>query len=244
MHRYLSSFIISAIAYIAIISTMFYLFSKNDYSTKRVQKENPKSVQFSIIAPAKVKEIKPIKEKKEKPKPKPKPKKKIKKKPPPKPKSKPIVKPEPAIPEPAVKPMPEPIIEEPIIEEVLEEEIVEEVQEQEIVQTENISNIQQQMKQDIREAKQREFIEHLIKRINSNKSYPNMARRRCIEGVVDVKFTILIDGNVQNIQIVEGKSIFKKATLQAIERSFPIKVDSSLFDFPEVFKVKIAYTLK
>ena len=239
MHRYLSSFIISAIAYIAIITTMFYLFSKNDYSTKRVQKENPKCVQFSIIAPAKVKEIKPIKEKKKKPKPKPKEKKK-KKKPPPKPK--PIVKPEPVIQEPIIEP--EPVTPEPVIEEVLEEEITEEVQEQEIVQTENISNMQQQIEQEVREAKQREFLKYLINRINSNKSYPNMARRRCIEGVVDVKFKILADGTVENIEIISGKSIFKKATIQAIQRSFPIEVDSSLFDFPEVFKVKIAYVLK
>ena len=239
MHRYLSSFIISAIAYIAIIATMFYLFSKNDYSTKRVQKNNPKCVQFSIIAPAKVQEVKNIKEKKKKPKPKP--KKKKKKKPPPKPKPKPIVKPEPIIQEPVIEQ--EPVVEEPIIEEILEEE-VEEVQEQEVVQTETISNVQQQINQDIREAKQREFIEHLVKRINSNKSYPNMARRRCIEGVVDVKFKILADGTVEDIEIISGKSIFKKATIQAIERSFPIEVDSSLFDFPEVFKVKIAYILK
>lgn len=240
MHRYLSSFIISALAYIAIIATMFYLFSQNDYSTKKVKKDNPTCVHFSIIAPAKVQEIKPIKEKKKKPKPKPKPKKK--KKPPIKPKPKPVLKPEPIIEEPVVEP--EPIVEEPIIEEAVEEEIVEEVQEQEVVQSETISKVQQQINQDIKEAKQREFIEHLIKRINSNKSYPNMARRRCIEGVVDVKFKILSNGNVENIEIISGKSIFKKATIQAIERSFPIEVDSSLFDFPEVFKVKIAYILK
>ena len=242
MHRYLSSFIISAIAYIAIIATMFYLFSKNDYSTKKVQKNNLKCVQFSIIAPAKVQEVKNIKEKKKKRKPKPKKKKKKKLPPKPKPKPKPIIKPEPIIQEPVAKQ--EPIVEEPIIEEVSEEEIVEEVQEQEVVQTENISNVQQQINQDVREAKQRKFVEQLVKRINSNKSYPNMARRRCIEGVVDVKFKILADGTVEDIEIISGKSIFKKATIQAIERSFPIEVDSSLFDFPELFKVKIAYILK
>ena len=237
MHRYLSSFIISAIAYIAIIATMFYIFSENDYSTKKVQKNNPKCVQFSIIAPAKVQEVKNIKEKKKKPKPKP--KKKVKK-PPPKPKIKPIVKPEPIVQEPVLEP--EPITEEPIIEDIEEE--IEEVQEQEVVQTETISNVQQQINQDIREAKQRKFIEHLIKRINSNKSYPNMARRRGIEGVVDVKFKILPNGNVKDIKIISGRSIFKKATIQAIERSFPIEVDSTLFNFPELFKVKIAYILK
>ena len=240
MHRYLSSFIISALAYIAIIATMFYLFSQNDYSTKKVQKNNPKCVQFSIIAPAKVQEVKNIKEKKKKPKPKP--KKKKKKKPPPKPKPKPIVKPEPIIQEPILEP--EPVVKEPITEEIVEEEIVEEVQEQEVVQTQTISNVVQQINQDIREARQREFIESLVKRINSNKSYPNMARRRCIEGVVDVKFKILANGTVEDIQIISGRSIFKKATIQAIQRSFPIEVDSSLFDFPEIFKLKIAYILK
>ncbi len=235
MHRYLSSFIISAIAYLAIIATMFYLFAQNDYSARKVKKDTPKCVHFSIIAPAKVKEIKPIKEKKKKPKPK----KKKKKKPPPKPKPKPLAKPEPILVE------PEPVIEpEPIVEEVFEEEIVEEVQEQEVVQTETISNTQQQVLQDIKEAKQREFIEHLINRINSNKSYPKMARRRHIEGIVDVKFKILADGNVEDIQIISGKKIFKKVTIRAIDQSFPIEVDSSIFDFPEVFKVKISYILK
>lgn len=227
MHRYLSSFIISALAYIAIIATMFYLFSKNDYSAKKVKKDNPKCVHFSIIAPAKVKELKPITEKKKKPKAKPKPKKK--KKPLQKPKPKPVVKPE------------------PIVEEVIEEEIIEEVQEQpeqEIVQTKTISNVQQQINQDIKEAKQRAFIEELIKKIDSNKSYPNMARRRCIEGVVDVKFIILANGNVEDIQIVSGRSIFKRSTTEAIERSFPIEVDSTLFNFPEEFRLKIAYILK
>jgi len=221
---------------------MFYLFSKNDYATKKVQTENVKCVHFAIIAPAKVQEIKPVQ------KPKPKPKKK------PKPKPKPIIKPKPiATPEPIVKqeePIIEEIVEEELIEEeiveeeIVEEELIEEELEQEIVQTDTISEAQQQMNQDIKEAKQREFIERLIKKINNNKSYPNMARRRCIEGIVDVKFKILSDGNVENIKIISGRGIFKKATTQAIERSFPIEVDSSLFDFPEIFKVKVAYTLK
>ncbi|MCD4668052.1 MAG: TonB family protein [Sulfurimonas sp.] len=235
MHRYLSSFIISSLFYIAIIATMFYLFSKNDYTTKKVQKENAKCVQFCIIAPSKVQEIKHVIENKIKPKLKPKKKKKIKPKPIIKPKPKPILE------KSIIKP------EEPIIEEVVEEEIVEEVEEQieqEIVQTETISNAQKQINQDMKKAKQREFIEYLIKRINSNKSYPNMARRRVIEGEVAVKFKILSNGKVEDIQIISGRSIFKKATIQAIQRSFPVEVDSSLFDFPEVFKVKIMYILK
>ena len=71
-----------------------------------------------------------------------------------------------------------------------------------------------------------------------------MARRRGIEGLVDVKFKILSDGNVEDIKIVSGRSIFKKSAMQAIARSFPVIVKDSLFDFPREFKVKISYILK
>ena len=236
MRRYLSSFIISSLFYVAILGVMFYLFSKNDYATKKVQKENEKRVQFCIVSPPKVEEIKPITKKKEKPKPKP--KKKKEPKPKPKPKPKPIVKPTPITEEPIVIPKA------PVIEEIVEEEEVKEPIEEEVLQTKSVSNVQKRINQDIKKAKQKEFINYLIKRINSNKSYPNMARRRGIEGEVEAKFKILANGEVEEIQIVSGRSIFKKATIQAIERSFPVEVDSSLFDFPEVFKIKIAYILK
>lgn len=229
MNRYFSSFIISSISYIVILGIIFYLYSTNDYSTKTTQQENVQCVHFAVIEPTTVKQVEPVKKKKIKPKPK--------KKERPLPKPKPVVKQKPVIEKPIVKP------EEPLVEEFEEEEI-EEVQEQEIVKTEKISDVVQQVNQNVKEAKKREFIAHLIKKINSNKTYPNMARRRGMEGVVDVKFKILSDGNVNDICVVTGKNIFKRSTIQAIEKSFPMQVDSALFDFPEVFKVKISYILK
>jgi len=222
MHRYLSSFIISTIFYVAILAVILYLYSKNDFTTQKVQHKSPECVHFAIIEPAKVKEIKPV----EKPKPKPKPKPK-----------KPIVKPK----EPTVE---KKVLEKEPEEEIKEEEVQEEVQE--VVEAENILETQQQLQvqQDIREAKQREFDKKLIERINNNKSYPKMARRRGIDGVMGVRFIILADGNVKDIQITSGKGIFKKATIQAIQRSFPIEIDPSIYDFPEVFNLNISYTLK
>ncbi|MDQ7042981.1 MAG: energy transducer TonB [Sulfurimonas sp.] len=224
MHRYLFSFIISAFAYLLIVAIIFYQFNQDDYSANRVQKDKAKCIQFSIVAPAKVEK------EKEKPKPKVKPKPKKKKKQEIKPK--PVVKPKPVI-------KPKPITElETVVEEPITKEIVE------VAQTQTVSNVQPQINKNIRKAKQRKFIEHLIKRISANKSYPNMARRRHIEGVVDVKFKILSNGYVEDIHVISGRSIFKKGTIQAIQRSFPIEVDSALFDFPEMFRVKIAYILK
>ena len=101
-----------------------------------------------------------------------------------------------------------------------------------------------QIVEDEKEVKRREFIAQLLEKINSNKSYPNSARRRGLEGEVDIRFTLLEDGNVKNIEILSGKSIFKKATIQAIQNSLPISVDDSLFDFPKGFKLKVTYSLK
>lgn len=152
---------------------------------------------------------------------------------------------EPIIEEPIPKPEPvekviieesihEPEVQKEATSEVIEPVIQEEVQEQ--IQAANIATALQH-KQDI-------FIANLVERINSNKSYPNMARRRAIEGSIEVKFKILSDGDVREIEIVNGKSVFKKSAVQAIDRSFPMKIDSKLFNFPKEFKITIIYVLK
>ncbi len=110
--------------------------------------------------------------------------------------------------------------------------------------TETITKTQNKINHEVVQAKQDLFIKHLIHKINSNKSYPHTARRRGIEGLVDVKFKILSDGNVEDIKIISGRSIFKKSAIQAITRSFPISVKTSFFDFPREFKIKISYILK
>lgn len=245
MHRYLSSFLISSLIYLSAFGSIFYLVSNNDNPACKIQNQTPKSVHFSIIEPSKIEAVKEkpkeaIVKKEIKPKPKKKPKKKVK----PKPIKKPILKKK------IIKPKES--ISKELITEVVPKEIVEEVENvaesqstQKVAEnTKTISREQQQIDQDIKANKKREFLERLVKEIHKHKTYPNMARRRCIEGVVDIKFTILSDGRVDAIEIISGKSIFKKATLQAIEKCFPIKVDSTLFDFPEVFKIKIEYILK
>jgi len=237
MNRYLSSFIVSAISYLAIVVAIIYAVADTQVSTD-AKVEDVRKVCFTVVT-----QVKPQKqEKKITPKPKPEPV--VKPKPIPKPKPKPI--PEPII-EPIVE---EKIVEEPAVEEIVQER-VEEVQEQreEIAQNREVkedvlAKEQNEISQDILLAKQNKFINDLIKRINDNKSYPNMARRRGMEGLVDVKFKILSDGNVKEMQIVSGKSVFQKSALEAISKSFPVTFEEALFDFPKEFRVKLSYTLR
>lgn len=239
MNRYLSSFIISFIFYLFIITGVIYFLSINKNCNADTDIKVTKKICFSVIAQAET--PKPKIEKKPKPKPKPKKEKKPKKKPKPKPKPEPIKE----------KPIPKPIVEETIEEDIepvkeIEEkiEVVEEETQESATPTETISKTQNKISPEVIQAKQDLFIKHLIHKINSNKSYPHTARRRGIEGLVDVKFKILSDGNVEDIKIISGRSIFKKSAIQAITRSFPISVKDSLFDFPREFKIKISYVLK
>lgn len=231
MHRYFSSFLLSSAVYITVGISIIYFISVNTFSDKDVKVIDIRKVCLSTVTPKSepkvVQEPKPVEPKPKpiKPKPKPKP---IEKKPEPKP-----IEPEPV-------PEPEPIKEH--TEDRVEKKVL--PQPQQIKKQENISNADTTLSDDMTKAKRELFIANLIKRINSNKSYPRSARRRAVEGVVTIEFLILEDGNVKNINIVSGNTIFKKSAVSAIENSFPIDIEESLFHFPKKFKINISYILK
>ncbi|MDA3946753.1 MAG: energy transducer TonB [Helicobacteraceae bacterium] len=107
-----------------------------------------------------------------------------------------------------------------------------------------VANIQKEIDSELMQARQDLFMASLTKKINSNKSYPRSARRRGIEGNVEVEFEVYSDGNVDNITVASGKKVFKRSAIEAITKSFPIEVESTLFDFPYHFNVTLAYALK
>ena len=93
-------------------------------------------------------------------------------------------------------------------------------------------------------AKQNIFFANLKKRINKNKSYPKVARRRGIQGEINVEFTISANGNIADIKILEGRKLFHKSVKKAIEKSFPVEIPQELFSFPLTFSLKVLYKLK
>lgn len=232
MHRYLSSSIISTLFYLCIGALIFYFFSVHKYSAEDIKIVKIERVCLSTIT----QKSEPIIEKEKIKEAKPEPK-QIKGKPKPI-KKEPIAK---STPKPDTKSTPnlEPIAE-PTQKSTEHEtkEIVAEQKNSVPQSTNNVPDI------DMSEAKRELFIANLIQRINSNKSYPNSARRRSIEGSVEVEFTVLADGNVKNIEIISGQNIFAESTIEAIKNSFPVKIDDGLFAFPKKFKVAITYILK
>jgi len=226
MNRYLSSFILSSLIYVSLFAGAFAFLSEdsNNYSDKNVNKPNVISV--CMVNPEKPqpvkkkvsdKKVKKIKKKKivKKPKPKPIPKKTIPKK---------------------------EIVKKEEKKEIVEEKIATQ-ESAEVPKQQVIANKKSNVTHDEIKAKQNIFFTKLRNKINENKSYPRSARRRGIQGSVEVKFHLCNDGNVKNIEFLSGKNIFKKSVIEAIEKSFPIEVDETLFVFPKEFKVSIDYIL-
>lgn len=234
MNRYISSFIISAISYTFVGASLIYLFIIKDDSHEKCKIENIQKVSICVVSQPKEMQEKIVPQKE-----------KIEKQEEPKPLPKPIEK----------KPLPKPIEKKTVVQ---KEAIAEPIKEEKIVESTNTkpephvqkedkkatSEIEKVVENDTKERDREIFIENLIKRINDNKSYPIAARRRAIQDSVEVEFVILIDGNVDYIKVISGHNIFEKSATQAIENSFPVEVDKTLFDFPKKFKVKIAYILK
>ena len=215
MHRYLSSSIISTFFYLLVAGSIFYFFTVKSYSDKDMKVKEIHKICFSIITPEIQPEIEPEKEKITKIKPKP-----------------------------ELKPIPE-LVEKNLISETLEDEPASEPVKAEQTKNKKLpSKTNATINKDMTEAKKQIFLADLIKRINSNKSYPHTARRRSVEGTVEIEFMILADGNVKDIKIISGKKIFKKSATDAIRNSFPVKIDSTLFSFPKKFKINITYILK
>jgi len=72
------------------------------------------------------------------------------------------------------------------------------------------------------------FFAKLKEKINSNKFYPSNAKRRGIEGDVEIKFDILSNGILGNIEIISGNKIFYESAREAIELSLPIDIPNEI----------------
>ena len=92
-------------------------------------------------------------------------------------------------------------------------------------------------------AEKNKFWNTLRRKIDKKKSYPRIAKKRGMEGVVTVKFTILRSGNVGNIS-VKGPKIFHNSAKKAVKKAFPINVQKAPVSFPQSINLKLRYQLR
>ncbi|UFH59023.1 energy transducer TonB [Sulfurovum mangrovi] len=86
------------------------------------------------------------------------------------------------------------------------------------------------------------FLAKVRDRINRNKSYPRVAKRRGMQGSVEVNFTILPNGHVSAIA-VSGSRVFHTSAKKAVEKAFPVSVKNIPMKLPEKVSITLHYRL-
>jgi len=87
------------------------------------------------------------------------------------------------------------------------------------------------------------FLSKIRAKINRAKSYPRIAKRRGMQGVVKVKFTILKNGRVGNISI-KGPKVFHSSAKRAVKKAFPINTKNAPLSLPTLVNLTLRYQLK
>ncbi len=79
-------------------------------------------------------------------------------------------------------------------------------------------------------AAKRSFFASLRTSIQSHLRYPTAARRRGMEGEIDVRFTLANDGTINTISVQRGEAIFHNAVKTAVSSASGIDVPKNLAD--------------
>lgn len=204
MNRYTKSFTLTLVLYIAIFVSFLYSF-EDEKQLNSTQKKNKQSVKFTIIQ-----ESAPIEKKKEIIVKKKEIKKVVQKK---------VI---------TKKIKQKVIVKKKIIKEIKEIKEVfkpkqvivkQQIKQNKFVQK-NTKSYEDRLQK--RKENQNKYYSQIKDTINKNKSYPRMAIKRGIEGIVKIKFTISKNGELLSFDIIEGKRVFKKSIAQAVKNSFPL----------------------
>jgi protein TonB len=93
------------------------------------------------------------------------------------------------------------------------------------------------MASDARKQEFQSYLSQILAKIERNKHYPRMARRRGTEGAIQVNFTVLGDGNIRTLQLHGGHKLLSTAARNAINKSIPLPS-------PPRSPYQVAFTMK
>ena len=233
--RYFNSFFVASIFYSFLIITLLYSFEEVNIAPSKAQ-HSIQNVKFTLINLPKEIE-KPKVEKQEIVKKEPQPKKiepKVVKK----------INPKKISPKKIVKKT-EPKVEKKEKEIVKKtEEIKKQIVANQIKKSDSTEK-KETVKTDLKQLKmkQHKYYSQIKQTIDKNKSYPQVAVRRGIQGEVKIQFTISKDGELLSYKILDGQKIFFKSISEAIQNSFPLTPPNDIFTSNLDLKLTLHYKL-
>ena len=217
MNRYFSSFFIAFFFYTILLFCIFYFILNNEIIIKKTEEAKLISLNHIELVPEIKQEVVKIEEQKKEIE------KEIEK----------VVEKSVEIPKPVIQKKIEKLKEEKVIEKksVEKQEFkpikeVEKVVDNTVVEKTKTEEKQLEVKPIIDDKKDYldKHLAQIRELINKNVKYPSKAKKLSIEGIVIVKFKILEDGTVQNIEIIQGDKFLQTSTIEAIEeasKNFP-----------------------
>ena len=92
--------------------------------------------------------------------------------------------------------------------------------------------------------KKEAFFKHIRNKIEENKHYPRVAKRRGLQGSVEVVFTIAADGTLDSVVANSGNNAFNSATKDAVYKTFPLEYDVNGLELPMQISFTVDYRLR
>lgn len=88
------------------------------------------------------------------------------------------------------------------------------------------------------------YLVELLSHIESHKHYPRSARRRHIEGVVNVSFRLLSEGQIDGLKVAGKRRVLQQASRSAVVASLPVPRPPKELDLPLSINFSMAFVLK
>ena len=223
-HSKNSSFIVAAVISLTVHATAVVYFEHYD-SPFANQPQSTVSLMRISLAPARPAAPEPEPETRPRPEPPP---------PPPAPKPEVRKKPLPP-PEPAIEPPPT-NTEVAETTELIEEQIATSDYVEAPVDKPALAQV---ALQDERES----YLLRLLEHIDNYKFYPRTARRRGVEGEIQVAFYLRKDGSISNLQVTGGSKVLRKAATQAVQRALSLPPPPASLPLQEQIRFGMVYRL-
>jgi protein TonB len=94
------------------------------------------------------------------------------------------------------------------------------------------------------ERERQRYLASLMAHIEQYKWYPKSARRRRIEGMVHVDFTLFADGSTSDISVKNASPVLLAAAREAVAKAVPMPPPPAVIDCPMKCEFKMSFNLK
>jgi protein TonB len=88
------------------------------------------------------------------------------------------------------------------------------------------------------------YIQELFASIEAHKFYPALARRRRLEGQVQVSFTVQANGRISDLRASDGQPLLEEAARKTVQRALPLPAPEGRVNMPLAISYRMDFRLR